>query len=975
MVSAVATVSEKSITEPNKNNHSNRLLRCKQSTHVSTFNVRTLNSLSQTSELAASAAALKIDIICVQEHRFYHDDIELKYHKLPKGWTFISASAWKNSMNSTIGGVGMLLSPQAMSALNSIEKIVPRMIIANFNGNPIATVISCYSPTNVSNEEDVIGFYHELSSLTRAVPKHNVLIIGGDMNAQLGKSTTNRFTYHSNTNRNGNHMNDFINENEIQCVSTKFQKSRSKLWTHTYANGSKAQLDYMFVNNKWKNSVMNTQAYNSFEGVSSDHRIVTTEIRLSLRSNKAKTENTPRYDWTTLTTNTDIRDQYTISVRNRFAALIANSEEPTPTEKYSHFITAHESAAAECIPQKPKVKKRVPWETEAVEERRNRVKALGKVKNERRTKSNVSKFNHSLKELSDVYDLELEEYVKKKINEVEQAAANNKSAVVWKIANEISGRKSTSTSKIRAASQEERLKKWKDHFQNLLGKPPRVTDTAIKTIVNHELDIKRGNFTLEELQMARKKCKDKKAAPDIPPETWTTGAFDDILLELGNDVYNQRPVQQWTEGCILPFPKKGDLGCVSNYRGITLTHIAAKIYNTMLLNRIQPEIEKILRRNQNGFRKGRSTVGQILTVRRIIEGVRAKNLQAVLLFVDFSKAFDSIHRGKMEQILLAYGIPDETVSAIMMLYKNTTAKVQSPDGDTETFDILAGVLQGDTLAPFLFIICLDYVLRTSIDESKELGFTLQKARGRRYPAEIITDADYADDLALFADTIEEATQLLHILEKASGDVGLYVNAKKTEFMSFNLEGSMKTLGGDTVKQVLDFIYLGSEVSDTESDVNIRIGKAWAALNKMKTIWESGLSHGLKRKFFRATVESVLLYGAVTWTLTKHLEQRLSGTYTRMLRAALNISWKEHPTIKRLYGHLPNVITTIRERRMRFAGHCWRHKEELAADTMLWQPRHGTTSIGRPAKTYVDQLREDTGLEAEDLSTAMMDRDL
>ena len=143
----------------------------------------------------------------------------------------------------------------------------------------------------------------------------------------------------------------------------------------------------------------------------------------------------------------------------------------------------------------------------------------------------------------------------------------------------------------------------------------------------------------------------------------------------------------------------------------------------MLLNRIQPEIEKILRRNQNGFRKGRSTVGQILTVRRIIEGVRAKNLQAVLLFVDFSKAFDSIHRGKMQEILLAYGIPDEVVAAIMMLYQNTTAKVQSPDGDTDSFNILAGVLQGDTLAPFIFIICLDYVLRTSIDLSKELGFT------------------------------------------------------------------------------------------------------------------------------------------------------------------------------------------------------------------------------------------------------------
>ena len=202
---------------------------------------------------------------------------------------------------------------------------------------------------------------------------------------------------------------------------------------------------------------------------------------------------------------------------------------------------------------------------------------------------------------------------------------------------------------------------------------------------------------------------------------------------------------------------------------------------------------KILRRNQNGFRKNRSTIGQILTVRRIIEGVRAKNLQAVLLFVDFSKAFDSIHRGKMEQILLAYGIPQGTVAAIMMLYTNTRAKVRSPDGDTDFFDIIAGVLQGDTLAPFLFIICLDYVLRTSVDKINELGFTLTKATSPRYPATTITDADYADDLALFSDTIAEATILLHSLEKAAEDVGLYVNASKTEFISYYQNESIHTL--------------------------------------------------------------------------------------------------------------------------------------------------------------------------------------
>ena len=146
-------------------------------------------------------------------------------------------------------------------------------------------------------------------------------------------------------------------------------------------------------------------------------------------------------------------------------------------------------------------------------------------------------------------------------------------------------------------------------------------------------------------------------------------------------------------GCILSFPKKGDLGLAKNYRRITLTSIAAKIYNALLRNRIEPKIDNILRKNQNGFRRNRSTTSQILTIRRILEGIRAKNLQATWLFVDFTKA---IHRGKMEQILLAYGQPKETVTAITILYRNTKVKVRSPDGNTDNFDIVARVLQGDT---------------------------------------------------------------------------------------------------------------------------------------------------------------------------------------------------------------------------------------------------------------------------------------
>ena len=121
---------------------------------------------------------------------------------------------------------------------------------------------------------------------------------------------------------------------------------------------------------------------------------------------------------------------------------------------------------------------------------------------------------------------------------------------------------------------------------------------------------------------------------------------------------------------------------------------------------------------------------QILTISQILDGVCAKNLETTISFVNFSKAFDSIPRGKMEQILLAYGLPKETVAVIMMLYKNTRVKVCSLDGDTDYFDIVAGVLQRDTLAPYLFIICLDYVLRMSINKMKDNGFKVAKERSR-----------------------------------------------------------------------------------------------------------------------------------------------------------------------------------------------------------------------------------------------------
>ena len=162
----------------------------------------------------------------------------------------------------------------------------------------------------------------------------------------------------------------------------------------------------------------------------------------------------------------------------------------------------------------------------------------------------------------------------------------------------------------------------------------------------------------------------------------------------------------------------------------------------------------------------------------------------------------------------------------MIPFKNNEAKVRSPDGDTDYFDIVTGILQRDTLAPYLFISCLDYMLRTSIDKIKENGFKLTKERSRRYPSKTITDANYADDIALLVNTHAQAKTLLHSLERAAAGIGFYVHAPKTEYMCFNQTGDISTLNGSPLELVDKFTYQGSNVSSTKTDINTRLAKAW-----------------------------------------------------------------------------------------------------------------------------------------------------
>ena len=146
----------------------------------------------------------------------------------------------------------MLIVHRALETLNSIDRIKLRMMTATFNCNPRIIILSCYSPTNVSEETEQDVFYDELSSLVRSIPKHTVLVTGRDMNAQIGKNRNNRHSFNNTSNRNGQHQTEFMMENRLTCLNTNYPKREGKLWTYTYANKSRAQIDYVLINKKWK---------------------------------------------------------------------------------------------------------------------------------------------------------------------------------------------------------------------------------------------------------------------------------------------------------------------------------------------------------------------------------------------------------------------------------------------------------------------------------------------------------------------------------------------------------------------------------------------------------------------------------------------------------------------------------------------------------------------------------------------------
>ena len=322
----------------------------------------------------------------------------------------------------------------------------------------------------------------------------------------------------------------------------------------------------------------------------------------------------------------------------------------------------------------------------------------------------------------------------------------------------------------------------------------------------------------------------------------------------------------------------------------------------------------------------------------------------------------------MFNILRHYGIPVKIVTAIEATHHNSRSVVLVDGNISEEFNVTTGVLQGDTLAPFLFIVIMDYIMKNAQSEHTnkkgENGFITNMWLSSRQPTTTIHDLGFADDIALLENSLDRAQTQLRTTARWANKVGLQININKTHALTNqNTNNKSIKLNGQPIQWVDNVKYLGSMVLSSSTNVKARKGQAWKAFWKMKNVWKStAIPIHLKINIFQASCQSILLYGCESWIITKQLEKELNSFATSCYRVMLNIQRLDKISSYTILEKVQQKPLTqiIQRRQLRFIGHCLRRNpNEFINMYALYTPKpgHGKRKQGRPRLKYTDYIAE------------------
>eukprot|EP00117_Sycon_ciliatum_P039014 scpid35652/ scgid3339/ Craniofacial development protein 2; p97 bucentaur protein len=954
------------------------------------------NNLSIDRKLDFLVAELRrygIAIAAIQETKWFESDVWRA-----DGYTFLHSGrrlpngdgpARRNE------GVGIMLNPGMTEAWRrageqwtavSSRLVVARLKLAEAGelrvhgewqrrNDLYVTVVSAYAPTSKATAPVKDHFFTDLQRVVDGVPASDVLLLLGDFNARVGSSNDAGDEWRAVLGRYGHGARNDAGErllmwcatNGLSVMNTHFQKpaSRRGTWMHP-ATKQTHLIDFIIMRQPHRRFCLDVSVMRG-ANCWTDHHMVRSRILLD-RPLCRRPRPVPKPAPVAVGKLGDP------AVRKSFAEQISDklpdtADADTAADQWQAVKDIMCSTAEDVLG--PRQRRQPDWfkASETVLLPLIDIKnSAGDVMLQKNTASSRKNFRQTQREVEKAVRSAKETWIEDIASQAENAA-NNCSvrwAAVRKLQTLHQGRRPMQPSAVYledgtlSDGPEAVSGRWLQHFQGVLNVESEFDAAVVEMMADRpvipELD---QPPTVAELEAALRTMKAGKAGGQ-------SGILPDMVLHGGKDLHSRiltimrkswlegTVVDDWRDAVVVPIPKKGDLHHCDNWRGISLLDVVGKLLARILQDRLKAIAENVLPDSQCGFRKGRGCVDMVYVARQLMEKTLEHDSDAYVLFVDLRKAYDSIPRAALWQVLQKLGVPPAMLRIIQSLHNGMTASVRVDGKLTDPITVRNGLRQGCTLAPMLFNLYFSAVVASWRSSCPDAGISFHYKVGDRTVkgkllSSKVTESQFADDAALYATSRPAFEAMTSSFITCASSWGLTVSVRKTKGMAVGESADRRdvVVGADTIEVVDQFTYLGSVLSSDGlacADVRSRLAKASAVFGALKApVFDNQtLSLRSKRRVYEAVVLTTLLYGAETWTTKAGHLQKLNTFHHQCVRSIVGIGrrqqWDDRistATLAATFGVDPDITRIIRRHRLRWLGHVGRMDDSRAPKQLLF----------------------------------------
>lgn len=873
-------------------------------------------------------------------------------------------------------GTGFLVDKKWTEHIIDWRPVNDRICILRIKGRFFNySIINVHAPHLERPQEEKDAFYTSLDDLYKSCPQHDIKIVIGDLNAQIGrediyKPHIGKFSLHRETNENGLRLINFAATNNMVISSTCFRhKNIHKATWKPPGDRRRNQIDHMVIDRRHASEVLDVRSYRllgaDLDHHDSDHFMIGAKLRARISNiNRFKGQNIRRIDVTKLRQE-DTKQRFNEQLDHKLESLGEESSWP----QYQEVI---HRTAEEILGYQQKVKNE--WFDEECQLAVQKVidARKGRITRQKREEIRVMQ-----REKKKVLRKKKREFDNAKLQVIENMHSQNEARKFYKAVNEAKNGFQPRIEMCRrkngdiVADKQGVLDRWREHFETLLNSSSESNDTAsLRPKYQQDDGINIEAPSLAEVKDAITRLKNNKAPGEdgLPAELFKSGCQGIVtaLHKLIAKIWSEEKLpEKWMISVICPLHKKGCKTDCGNFRGISLLPTAYKVLSIILSDRLVPLMEDFLHPYQTGFRRGMSTSDQLFCIRQILQKSYERNTETNHLFIDFKSAYDTINREALWDIMAEFRFPHKLIRLLKATMEAVICCVKVQGALSATFESKIGLRQGDGLSTQLFNIALEGVIRRA--KVEVLGSIFTKS---------VQLLGFADDVDIVGRNVRAVKDTYSRLEKEANKIGLRVNEDKTKFLMVSpsprtkaIVGNHLQIGDKKFEVVEEFRYLGAIVNNkgnNSQEISSRIMAGQRAFYGLKRVLTSkNISRNAKVRMYKTLIRPVVLYGCESWATTKNDEETLGVFERKILRSILGFV-EENGIRRRRYNHElyqlyqePDIVRILRHRRLSWAGHVIRRPDENPISRAYkGEFSDGTRNRGRPKNSWLSAVDED-----------------